>query len=693
MAGFHSDHIRNIALLGHAGSGKTSLAEALLARVQGKESMGSVLGKNTISDYSDLEKQAGHSLETSLLHLIYQPKKSSKPAAPSLINLLDTPGYKDLFGRAMSVLPAVETVAIVINARNGVEAVSKKAWKLLKECNKCGLIIVNQIDDPEADLPAVIEEIRQQLGEDCLPINLPCPDRTVVDCYFEPEDKATLFSSVEQAHSDLVDQVVEMDEQLMEVYLEQGQNLKPEQLHDPFESALRQRHLIPVCFTSAITGAGIDSLLRVISELMPTPLEGNPPEFLLGEGEDAAPFTLTHENTDTDNHHVIAHVFKLTMDPFMGKLGVFRVHQGIVRNGSQLFVGDGRKPLRISHMVKLQGSEHISIEEAHPGDICAIAKADSVFFDAVLHDSHEEDHFHLLPLEFPTPMVSEAIAPTRQGDEQKMSDVLHKMAAEDPSLKIEFREQQNETVILGLGDIHLNAVCDKMAQTYKMEVSRSEPTIPYKETISGKAQATYRHKKQTGGAGQFGEVSLRIEPLETGGGFEFINAIVGGVIPGSFIPAVEKGVREVLAHGAVAGFPLQDVRVTLFDGKHHSVDSKEIAFVSAGKKAFIEAVENASPVILEPYVNLEIVVPASATGDVTGDLAGNRGMVTGTETRASGKLEIHAKAPLASLRGYSSRLKSFSGGEGEYSMELSHYEAVPLDLQKQLVAAFSKEKN
>ena len=680
MASYISDQIRNIALLGHAGSGKTSLCEALLLKNGSTTSPGSIEKGTTVSDHSELEKKAGHSLETSLLYL---------PNSTRCINLFDTPGFPDLFGRAMSVLPAVETVALVINAKNGIEPVTRSTWEQLKERHKCGLIIINQIDEA-SDIESLVLDIQETFGTECLPVNLPTDSGIVTDCYFDPNETiTTTFSSVNETHSNLIDQVVEVDDELMELYLEQAANISVEQLHNPFETALRQNHLIPICFTSAETGAGVDLLLRFMSELMPTPLEGNPPLFIKGEGDTAQEIKIIPE----PDQHVIAHTVKLTMDPFMGKLGVFRVHQGIVRNGSQLYVGLGRKPIRVTQLVKLQGSEHISVEEVYPGDICAIAKADSLYFDAVLHDSHDEDDYHLKPLSFPATMASIAVTPRNQGDEQKVSDVLQRMVAEDPSLRIEFRERQNETVLLGLGDVHLQTVIDKMAAVYNMNVASSVPSIPYRETISRKAEGHHRHKKQNGGAGQFGEVFLRIEPLERGAGFEFVDKVVGGVIPGQFIPAVEKGVREVLGQGAIAGYPLHDVRVIVYDGKHHPVDSKEIAFVTAGKKAFIAAIQEAAPKILEPFVSLAIKAPQTCMGDITGELASHRGMVTGTDANDDNTLTILASAPLATVGDYSSRLKALTGGEGQYTMSFSHYDPVPMDTQKELIAMWKNDDN
>ena len=679
MGDSDSGHIRNLALLGHAGSGKSTLAEAMLFKSGAMKPAGQ--GRGTlITDFTDQEKQAGHSLETSVLHFRYKN---------SLVNIIDTPGTPDFFGRAMSILPAVETLALVVNAEQGVESITRKAYEQMKNRRKCGMIIINQCDSPQARPEEVLEEIQHLFGKHCLPINLPSADgKDVVDCYFNPAYEARVaFSTVSEAHDTLVEQVVEVDEALMELYLEQEELIEPEQLHDPFEQALREEHLIPVCFVSAETGAGLELLMDVICQQMPEPTEGNPPLFLKGEGKNAEPVDVTPDSRG----HAIAHVFKITNDPFIGQLGIFRIHQGTVGNGSQLFVGDARKPFRVNHLLKIQGGEHVEIDKAGPGDICAVAKIDSLHFDAVIHDSHDEDNFQLKPLDFPSAMASLAISPARRGDEQKLSEVLHRMVAEDPSLKIEQRERQNETVMMGLGESHLRAVLTRMEEVYGLTVKTAIPGIPYKETIQRQALGHHRHKKQNGGSGQFGEVFLRIEPLERGAGFEFASEVVGGVIPGQFIPAVEKGVREVMASGAIAGFPMQDIRVVVYDGKHHSVDSKEIAFVAAGKKAFLNAIEEAGPIILEPFVEMTITTPDWSMGDITGHLSSERGMVLGSESLDGNKILIQARAPLGNMSGYSNQLKSMTSGEGEYTMNFSHYEAVPVSLQKELIKQANDE--
>ena len=683
MAEYRTGQLRTVALVGHGASGKTTLAEALLARAGMVGAAGSVERGTTASDFDPLEKTWKHSLRSSILHV-------DTPEAR--IHLIDTPGFPDFIGQSIGALDAVETAAIVVNAQAGLEMITTRMMEWTGKRKLCRLVVVNMIDADNVDLPRLLGEIQQAYGKECLPINLPAGGGTrVVDCFFNPAGDAD-FSSVADAHQALVDQVIEVDEELMAKYLEQGDEISPEQLHAPFEKALREGHLVPVCFVSARTGAGVAELLDVLVKLAPNPTEANPPLFF--KGEVGAPEEAREEfRSEPDpDRHVLAHVFKVVVDPFVGKLGVFRVHQGTVTKDTQLLIGDGRKPFKVGHLFMLQGAKNVEIDRAFPGDIAAVAKVDEIEFDCVLHDSHDEDQIHMRPLEFPRPMHGVAITPKKRGDEQRISEVLHKLVAEDPTLVVEQDPHYNETVLRALGDLHLRSVLERMASQYKLEIDTRPPRIPYRETIGGSAEATYRHKKQTGGAGQFGEVALRIEPLPRGGGFDFVDATKGGVIPHNLMPAVKKGVEQVLAQGAVAGFPLQDVRVTVFDGKHHPVDSKEIAFVTAGRKAFIEAISKAKPILLEPIVKVEIVCPEANTGDITGDLSSRRGQVTGTNGLTGGALAVSGLAPLVELDGYAARLKSVTGGHGAFTMELSHYEAAPPQLQQQLAAEYDKRR-
>src|SRR5437868_10059851 len=582
MAQSATENIRTLALVGHGASGKTTLAEALLLKSGSVQVAGSVERGSAVSDFDPLERAWQHSLRSSVLHLETQGTR---------VHMIDTPGFPDFIGQSIGALDAVETAAVVINASSGIEMIASRMMDWAAQRKLCRLVVVNKIDAENVDLPSLLSAIQATFGKECLPINLPSDNgRRVVDCCFNPAGESD-FSSVAEAHRALVDQVVEVDEALMSLYLEQGE-ISPDQLHAPFEKALREGHLVPVCFVSARNGAGVAELLDIFVKLLPNPAEGNPPLFIKGEGENVVEF----RSEPSPKKHVLAHVFKVVMDPFVGKLGVFRVHQGTVTRDTQLFVGDGRKPFKVGHLFMLQGAKQVEIDRAGPGDIAAVAKVDEIEFDCVLHDSHDEDQISLRPLEFPTPMHGFAIAPKKRGDEQRISDVLHKMIAEDPTLKLEHEASTNETVLRGLGELHLRSVFERMASQLKLEIEARPPRIPYRETVTIKAEGHHRHKKQTGGAGQFGEVFLRIEPLPRGTGFEFRDQVKGGAIPNQFIPAVQKGVEQVLTSGPVAGFPLQDVRVIVYDGKHHPVDSKEIAFVTAGRKAFLDAIEKARPI-------------------------------------------------------------------------------------------------
>jgi len=504
----------------------------------------------------------------------------------------------------------------------------------------------------------------------------------VVECFYNREGQSD-FGSVDDAHRALVEQVVEVDGAFVDRYLNDG-DVDPTELHAPLEQALREGHLIPVCFVSAKTGAGVLDLLDVIVKLLPNPLEANAPDFLNGEGADAVPMHATPDPA----RHVLAHVFKVTVDPFVGRMGIFRVHQGTVSRDSLLYIGHSRKPFKVAHLFMLQGKETVEVQRALPGDIVAVAKVDEIHFDAVLHDAADDEHIHLKALDFPKPVHGLAIEPKRHGDEQRMWEILTKLIDEDPCLKVEHVANTNETILYGLGELHLRVLLERLRDVYRFEVNTRPPRIAYRETITAKAEGHHRHKKQTGGAGQFGEVFLRVEPLPRGGGFEFLDQVKGGTIPNQFIPAVEKGVREAIAAGAIAGYPVVDVRVTVYDGKHHTVDSKDIAFATAGRKAFVAAMREARPSVLEPIVNIEISAPDHAVGDITGDLSSKRGLVTGTANGAPGMMVVRGTAPLSELSGYQSRLNALTSGQGRYSVEFARYEAVPPSVQQQLAAQF-----
>ena len=669
--------IRTLAFVGHGGAGKTTLIESLLQQSGAIAEAGSVERGTTVCDYEPLEKEHQHSMKLAAAHIDHQGTR---------IHLLDTPGFPDFMGQAMCALDAVETVAVVIDAKKGIELTANRMMHWAQARKLCRMIVVNKIDLPDTDLPALLADIQTAFGRECLPINLPAGGGSrVTDCFFNPGGEAD-FIGVEAAHGALIDQVVEVDEDLMATYLEQG-SVEPEQLHAPFEVALRDNHLVPVCFVSARNGTGIKELLDICVRLLPNPTEGNPPLFVKGEDEAAVPF----RSQPDPSMHVLAHVFKVEMDPYVGKTAVFRVHQGTVAVNSQLYIGESRKPFKVTHLYLVQGKKLEPVDRAVPGDICAVSKIDEISFDTVLHDAPEDDHIHMRPLEFPHAVFGLALRPKKQAEVDKLSDVLHRLVAEDPGLHVEHDPTTHEAVIRGLGEAHLKHILEKMREEFNLEVDTHPPTIAYRETITKPAEGHHRHKKQTGGAGQFGEVYLRIEPMERGAGFEFVDAVKGGTIPNTFIPAVEKGVVQAMLVGVTAGFPMQDIRVTVYDGKTHPVDGKEIAFISAGKKAFMEAAALARPIVLEPIVNVELTAPEAAIGDVSGDISSRRGQITGHEVGRGGMLTVNAQAPLAELENLQSRLKSLTGGQGSYTLEFSHYQEVPPNVQQQLAAKFKPQ--
>jgi elongation factor G len=672
---YSTQQIRNVALAGHPGAGKTTLFEALLHAGGALQVAGTIERGTTVSDHDPIEKTRGHSIDTAI---------ASTDHGGMHVNLIDTPGYPEFRGPALSAFSAVETALIVVDADTGVAHGTRRLMERARERNLCRAIVINKIDHEGADCTGVLDALREEFGPEVLPLNLPANGgKAVIDCFGQADGDSDL-GPVADWHQKIIDQVVEINETVMEHYLDLGEGgLSGDELHDAFEQCLREGHLVPVCFASARTGAGVKELLDVAERLFPNPAEANPPPFVKLNGSGPQPI----EAVPDPRAHVIADVFKIVNDPFVGKLGIFRVYQGTLKKDTQLFVDDGKKPFKVGHLFKLKGKDHVEVDQAIPGDIAAVAKVDDLHFDAVLHDSHDEDHIHLAPVSFPKPMFGLAIEAASKGQEQKLSIALQKLAEEDPAFVVEHQPELNETVIRGLSDLHLRVMLERLKDRHAVEVKTRPPRIAYRETIGAKAEGHHRHKKQTGGAGQFGEVALRIEPLPRGGGFEFVDEVKGGTIPGQFLPAVEKGVRQVLGSGAVAGYPLQDIRVVVHDGKHHAVDSKEVAFVAAGKKAFLDAIAKARPQVLEPVVDLEVAVPEAQVGDITGNLAGKRARINGTDA-ARGEIVVKAQVPLAELEGYAAELKSMTAGQGRYSLDFSHYEPVPAAVQQKLVDAY-----
>ncbi len=679
MSQYPVENLRTVALVGHGSTGKTTLMEALLYRNGVISEVGAVEKGNTVGDFDPMEKEAQHSLRTTVAHLNAQKDDGT----PVRIFLLDTPGYPDCVGQALGALDAVKTVCVVIDATKGIELMTRRMMEWAKERNLCRMIVVNKIDQPNVDLMKLLIELREAFGNEVLPLNLPNKDCShVIDCFDNDKGEAN-FASVERVHQAFVERVVEMDDETMERYLEEGA-VDPKSLHAPLTKALRLGHIIPVCYTSAKNLIGMRDLIKVFVRHLPNPTEANAPLFYRPDGSE-------YVTIPDANRPVVAHVFKVVNDPYIGKIGLFRLHQGRITKDSTLFVDDGKKPFKIGKPIMLQGKEGIEVDEMNPGYIGAVAKVDDIVYGSVLHDASIDGTIYMKKLNFPKPMFGLAVSPARRGDESRMSEVIDKMVSEDPTLAVEHDATMNETVLRGLSEQHLKLVLKRMASQYKLEIQTRTPRIPYRETISASAEGHARHKKQTGGAGQFGEVFLRIDPLPRGAGFKFVDQVKGGAIPYNLIPAVEKGVKEVLDQGYIAGYPIYDVRVTVYDGKYHPVDSKEVAFVAAGRKAMLDALSRANPTLLEPIVRIEILAPDIYMGDIAGDLASRRGQVSGTENLTGGMMLITGRVPLTGLDGYANRLNALTQGAGSYSVELQAYEPVPAAVQAELASHYQRK--
>lgn len=678
MSNYSTENLRTLALVGHGSCGKTSLIEAMLYRSGMIPELGSVERGNTMCDNDALEKEVGHSIRLAVAHV----DTAMADLTPVRIHILDTPGYPDYLGQDLSALDAVKSVCAVIDPTRGPELLTRRMMEAAKERGLCRMIVINKFDLPDADLEKCLEELRETWGPGVLPINLPTRNRThVIDC-FDREDGDSDIMTVEDVHRAFIERVVEEDDEMLERYLEEG-HVDPRLLHPLVTKALREGHVIPVCFTSAKNLIGIRDFMKVIIRHLPHPGEANEALF---QKKDGSPFRTYPDK----NLPVIAQVFKIVNDPFIGKIGVFRVHQGTIRRDSVLYVDDSKKPIKATRPLILQGKNTQETDLLSPGDIGALAKIDELQYGSVIHGDPMDGGVRMRPINFPRPMYGLAIRPARRGDESRMNEVLAKMQSEDPTMSVEHDAVLNETAIRGLTDMHVRSILNRMRANFKLEVETAAPSIPYRETISAPAEGHARHKKQTGGAGQFGEVYLRVEPLERGKGFEFVDQVKGGVIPYNLIPAVEKGVREVLATGFVAGYPIEDVRVTVYDGKSHPVDSKEVAFVAAGRKAFLDALAKAAPQVLEPIVSVEVMAPEAYMGDIAGDLASRRGQVTNTEALPGGDIEVTALVPLAELENYATRLHALTQGTGAWSMELSSYQPVPAARQAELAAHFKR---
>ncbi len=666
--------IRNIVLLGHGGSGKTSLAEAILHKTGATNRLGSVDEKTSICDYYDEEKEHQHSIQSSLVHVEHAGK---------LINVIDTPGYPDFIGTAIKAMPAAETAVIVISAAAGIETITRKMFELTEEANMPRMIVINKMDADNVSFAELVKNIRDTAGPQCRCANLPGADNaSIIDCIKNDSGESPVMD-VAQAHTDLIESVIEADDELMESYLS-GEEISTEKISSVFVEALKAGTLIPIVFTDARNEIGIQELLDIVVNYTPSPLQTKPAELKTDEE--------TAELKPDPSGPLAGVVFRVGFDPKSNmKHSTIRIFSGTINSDTNLLRNDEKKGIRPGHVMKSQGAENEPIDAGIAGDIISLAKVEELKIGDVIHDGDITGTIELPDV--PEPMFSLALEPATRGDEQKISTALEKLCEEDPCFKVTRDAQTKELVASGLGDLHLRVTLEKMQNRSKLTVNTKEPKIPYRETITAKAEGHHRHKKQSGGAGQFGEVYLRVEPAERNSDppLQYNWDIFGGSIPGQFEPAVLKGINEIMQNGVVAGFPMQDISVSVYDGKHHPVDSKEVAFRAAGKGAFADALQKARPVLLEPIVDMEVTIPSENVGDITGDLSSKRGRVQGQEVLPGNFITIKAKVPLSEVRQYNSQLKSVTGGRGSYGMTFSHYELVPSNVQQAIVAQYAKK--
>ncbi|MGD0784468.1 MAG: elongation factor G [Sedimentisphaerales bacterium] len=669
------DNFRNIVLLGHGGAGKTSLAEAILHKTGKTNRLGSVEEKNTVSDYDDEEKERGHSIHSAIMYTSYNGK---------VVNLIDTPGYPDFVGAALTSIPAADCCAIVINAAAGIENNTRKLFQAATDAGKARIIVINKIDAENADIPELLKIIQQTFGANCKCANLPSADKSsVIDCLKNDSGK-TLFSDVASAHTELIESAIEADDKLMEAYLG-GEQVSADKIAGVFAKALAQGNIIPILFTNARKEVGTTELLDLLTNYAPSPAQVKPAKLVDGE-------KVTELKADPAGP-LAGLVFRVGLDPRSNmKYASMRIFSGTLKSDTGMLLNTDRKAIRPGHVLKNQGSETKEVPAGVAGDIVTLGKLEELQIGDLIHDGKVSGKFEMPKV--PTPMFSLALEPTSKGDEQKLGTAMDKLTEEDVCFKVSRDHQTHELVISGMGDLHLRVMLSKMEKRFKLSVTTKRPKIPYRETITAKADGHYRHKKQTGGAGQFGEVFLSVEPAPRGSEptLQFSWDIFGGTIPGQFEAPILKGIQEIMENGAVAGFPMKDVKVSITDGKHHPVDSKEVAFRAAGKGAFIDAVQKARPCLLEPIVNIEITVPAEFVGGIAGDLSSRRGRVQGQDMLAGNMMVIKALVPLSEVANYDSQLKSVTGGQGSYSMTLSHYEVVPPNVQQQVIAQYAKQK-
>ena len=688
------EDIRNIAFCGHGSAGKTTLIESLLAKSGAVANPGSVDDGTSVCDFDAEEKTHKYTIEAKVLH--FDHKKTR-------FHVLDTPGYPDFIGQTIGALHGVDTAAITINAQSGIQVNSRRVFEEAAKAGVGRFVVVNKVDAENVDVANLVESIKKMWGNACVPLNVPLgqgPDfRGVASTLAVPDNVDGAIIDPNEIHDPLIESIIEVDEEVMERYFE-GEPPKEEELKRLIVRAVAEGSLIPILFCSGKVGHGVEELLDAMI------MCGLPPSAVK---RTATKDDAEHEITADPSGPLIAQVFKTRIDPFVQKLSFIRLFSGTLKKDVNVPSSSSRKGVKTGQLLLVQAGETAPVDSAGPGDIVAVAKMDELHTGTILGE------YGLPPIAFPTPMVGLAVAPKSRGDETKLSGALNKVDEEDPTFRLDRDAQTKELVMTGMSELHLNVIQERLARRDKLEVETKEPKIPYRETIQANAEGMYRHKKQSGGRGQFGEVHIRMWPLPRGTNIEeyatkqrfaqmkshhydevnnflWVDSVVGGVIPGNFMPAVEKGFKERLGRGVIAGYQVQDLCVEVHFGKHHPVDSSETAFKTAASMAFRNVFQQAKPSLLEPIVKMDVTVPEDNVGDVYSDMSGRRGRVLGSDSAGGDLQTVSTEVPLAEVTTYARSLSSMTGGQGSYSMDFSHYDAVPPNVQQDILAKAKMEE-
>jgi elongation factor G len=688
MKPYTSENLRNVAIIAHGGAGKTSLAEAMLFNGGSTSRLGSVDNGTSVLDSEPEEIKRKITLTSAIHHFDWKGRH---------VNLIDTPGYANFIYDTKSCMRVAGGAVVIVSAISGVKVQTEAVWKYADEFDIPRVVFISKLDRERADFDRAVSEIESSFK--CHPLVLQMPigkeddfigvvDLVSMKALRYSNDQSGKFTveeipehlaeAAEEAREAMIERVVEADDDLMEKYLG-GEDISGEEITRAAHEGNLTGKFVPVVCGSAMKNIGIQPLMDLICDCLPSPLE-RPAQLaeVVADGEDK------ELNPDPEAPFA-ALVFKTISDPFTGQLSVFRVYSGTLSSDSTCYNSTKERKERIGQLLKLEGGKQVPIEKCIPGDIVAVAKLkETTTWDTLCS---EKEPIRLKGLPIPTPAISFSLRPKSKGDEEKLGSALQRLMAEDPTIQIERNEQTKELVVSGMGQVHIEVTVDRIKRKFGVDVELDAPKVPYKETIRGTVSVQGRHKKQSGGRGQFGDVWIKIEPLPKGGGFEFVNNIVGGVVPRQYIPAVEKGILEAMAQGVLAGYPVVDIKVTLYDGSYHTVDSSEMAFKIAGSLAFKKGVVDARPVLLEPIMAMEITVPNDYMGDIIGDLNSRRGKVNGVEPMASSNQLIKASVPMAEVLKYAPDLRSMTGGRGMFTMEFSHYEEVPSHLTAKIVEA------